>query len=104
MLFSVLYSQSTHEEKEAKAKSEEVDNGAAVPAYLLDRENTQRAKILSNTIKQKRKEKAGKWEVPVPKVKPITDDEMFRVITTGKRKGTCVSEKRRQRVNVTELF
>jgi len=25
--------------------------------------------ILSNTIKQKRKEKAGKWEVPLPKVK-----------------------------------
>eukprot|EP01138_Halocafeteria_seosinensis_P007771 gb/GECG01007939.1/.p1 GENE.gb/GECG01007939.1/~~gb/GECG01007939.1/.p1 ORF type:complete len:261 (+),score=41.87 gb/GECG01007939.1/:1-783(+) len=77
---------STHEEKEAKAKKEEADNGAAVPAYLLDRENTQRAKVLSNTIKQKRKEKAGKWEVPVPKVKPISDDEMFRVVTTGKRK------------------
>jgi len=28
-----------------------------------------RAKVLSNTIKQKRKEKAGKWEVPLPKVK-----------------------------------
>lgn len=28
----------------------------------------QRAKVLSNTIKQKRKEKAGKWEVPLPKV------------------------------------
>lgn len=24
--------------------------------------------VLSNTIKQKRKEKAGKWEVPLPKV------------------------------------
>ena len=24
--------------------------------------------MLSNTIKQKRKEKAGKWEVPLPKV------------------------------------
>lgn len=29
----------------------------AVPAYLLDRENVTRAKILSNTVKQKRKEK-----------------------------------------------
>lgn len=28
----------------------------------------ERAKVLSNTIKQKRKEKAGKWEVPLPKV------------------------------------
>lgn len=25
--------------------------------------------MLSNTIKQKRKEKAGKWEVPLPKVR-----------------------------------
>jgi len=24
--------------------------------------------VLSNTIKQKRKEKAGKWDVPLPKV------------------------------------
>lgn len=29
-----------------------------------------RAKVLSNTIKQKRKQKAGKWEVPLPKVSP----------------------------------
>ena len=28
-----------------------------------------RAKVLSNSIKQKRKEKAGKWEVPLPKVR-----------------------------------
>lgn len=30
-----------------------------------------RAKVLSNTIKQKRKEKAGKWEVPLPKVRSL---------------------------------
>ncbi|KAK4341463.1 hypothetical protein RND71_039964 [Anisodus tanguticus] len=89
--------------------------------------------ILSNTIKQKRKEKAGKWEVPLPKslsctsvseiltslcvslfdwsqiemlhtsvcalktalvdlsslmeyVRPVAEDEMFRVIRSGKRK------------------
>ncbi len=41
--------------------------------------------MLSNTIKQKRKEKAGKWEVPLPKVRPIAEDEMFRVMRTGKR-------------------
>ncbi len=40
----------------------------AMPAYLLDRENITRSKILSNTVKQKRKEKAGKWSVPIPKV------------------------------------
>ena len=30
-------------------------------------------------IKQKRKEKAGKWQVPIPKVKAMTEDEMFKV-------------------------
>ena len=44
-----------------------------------------RAKVLSNTIKQKRKEKAGKWEVPLPKVRPVAEDEMFRVLRSGKR-------------------
>ena len=50
-----------------------------------DREATTRAKVLSNTIKQKRKEKAGRWDVPVPKVRAISEDEMFRVVRTGKR-------------------
>ena len=35
--------------------------------YLLTLQ-VERAKVLSNTVKQKRKEKAGKWEVPLPKV------------------------------------
>ncbi|CAN0847527.1 Ribosome biogenesis protein NSA2 homolog [Linum grandiflorum] len=75
-----------HEESSSRRKvDDEVEEGA-VPAYLLDRENTTRAKILSNTIKQKRKEKAGKWEVPLPKVRPVAEDEMFKVIRSGKRK------------------
>eukprot|EP01108_Squamamoeba_japonica_P003259 TRINITY_DN2669_c0_g1_i2.p4 TRINITY_DN2669_c0_g1~~TRINITY_DN2669_c0_g1_i2.p4 ORF type:complete len:157 (-),score=59.42 TRINITY_DN2669_c0_g1_i2:42-512(-) len=37
-------------------------------------------------IKQKRKEKAGKWNVPLPKVRPVSEDEVFQVIKTGKRK------------------
>ena len=41
---------------------------------------------MSNSIKAKRKEKAGKWDVPIPKVKSLADDEVFRVIRTGKRK------------------
>ena len=46
---------------------------------------TTRAKVLSNTIKQKRKEKAGKWEVPLPKVRPMAEEEIFRVMKSGKR-------------------
>jgi ribosome biogenesis protein NSA2 len=37
-------------------------------------------------IKQKRKEKAGKWTVPLPKVKAVADAEVFRVVKSGKRK------------------
>lgn len=39
-------------------------------------------------IKQKRKEKAGKWDVPLPKVKPVSEDEIFKVVKTGKRQST----------------
>ena len=56
-----------------------------MPTYLLERQNVSRAKVLSNSVKQKRKERAGKWTVPLPKVKPISEDEMFKVIRTGKR-------------------
>lgn len=67
-----------HEEKKSKKKSEENVAEGAVPAYLLDRESQNRAKVLSNMIKQKRKEKAGKWDVPLPKVKAVSEMEAFR--------------------------
>ncbi|KAL4436760.1 hypothetical protein ABPG75_003899 [Micractinium tetrahymenae] len=75
-----------HEERDKKHKADDGQKGSAVPAYLLEREQVERAKVLSNTIKQKRKEKAGKWEVPLPKVRPVAEDEMFKVLRTGKRK------------------
>jgi ribosome biogenesis protein NSA2 len=56
-----------HDESTSRQKVDDVQEGA-LPPYLLDRDQTQRAKVLSNTIKQKRMEKAGKWEVPLPKV------------------------------------
>ncbi|XP_046545334.1 ribosome biogenesis protein NSA2 homolog [Haliotis rubra] len=75
-----------HEERKTKQKkSDEVPQGA-VPAYLLDREGQSRAKVLSNMIKQKRKEKAGKWDVPLPKVKGMSESEVFKVVKTGKTK------------------
>ena len=171
-----------HEERDKQHKADDGQAGAALPAYLLEREQVgaralgwgrfgagwvgryvcgcwrrqqqsrpcagpgpprpprlpgpallqvERAKVLSNTIKQKRKEKAGKWEVPLPKVRrfwrwseapracrwpasthprppypsrcvapsltpcrphpptqvrPVAEDEMFKVLRTGKRK------------------
>jgi ribosome biogenesis protein NSA2 len=76
-----------HEEKQGKAKTKDSDmmKDGAVPAYLMDRENVSRAKVLSNTVKQKRKEKAGKWDVPIPKIKPVSEDEMLKVLKSGKR-------------------
>jgi len=74
-----------HEEKPTKQKSknEKVPDGA-IPAYLLDRETQNRAKVLSNSIKQKRKEKAGKWDVAIPKVRAQSEAEVFKIIKTGK--------------------
>ncbi|CAB3995628.1 ribosome biogenesis NSA2 homolog [Paramuricea clavata] len=78
-----------HQEKKTKTRNEEDVPDGAVPAYLLDREGQSRAKVLNNMIKQKRKEKAGKWEVPLPKVKAVGENEVFKVVKTGKtrRKG-----------------
>ncbi len=102
----------SHEEKETKQR-QEVPEGA-LPAYLLDREKQSRAKILSNTIKQKRKEKAvnyffsnfffnrndtflfqGKWDVPIPKVKAVSEAEVFRVVQSGKRRSMQLNSNNR---------
>lgn len=72
-----------HEEKLVKKNNEKVAEGA-LPVYLLDRDVQSRAKVLSSMIKQKRKEKAGKWDVPIPKVKAQADSEVFRVLRSGK--------------------
>jgi ribosome biogenesis protein NSA2 len=74
----------SHEEKERRGTSKDEAPEGAVPAYLLDREQQTRGKVLSNMIKQKRKEKAGKWEVPLPKVKALSESEAFKVVRTGK--------------------
>lgn len=75
-----------HEEKEATAASSKKVEDGAIPAYLMDRNEVNRTKVLSNMIKQKRKEKAGKWKVPIEKVKAMAEDEMFKVLRSGKRK------------------
>ncbi|KAJ2990239.1 hypothetical protein NUW54_g8531 [Trametes sanguinea] len=57
-----------------------------LPTYLLDREGQKDAKALSTAIKEKRKDKAAKYAVPLPKVRGIAEDEMFKVMRTGKSK------------------
>jgi hypothetical protein len=56
---------SMNQERDNKHANDDAVPKGAVPAYLLDREGVSHAKVLSNTVKQKRKEKAGKWDVPV---------------------------------------
>ncbi|KAH7825451.1 putative ribosome biogenesis protein N [Monocercomonoides exilis] len=92
-----LYNQKRYKEKATLRKKIKVTtekqvehsappNEEALPAYLLDREEVTRSKVLSNTLKQLRKEKAGKWSMPIQSVKAISDQEMFRVLKTGKRR------------------
>lgn len=58
-----------NQERDNKHANDDAVPKGAVPAYLLDREGVSHAKVLSNTVKQKRKEKAGKWDVPVSALK-----------------------------------
>lgn len=58
----MLEKRNTKQQDEAKTPQGEV------PACLLDREGQSQARVLSNMVKQNRKEKAGKWEVPWPNV------------------------------------
>ncbi|KAI3383445.1 hypothetical protein SNEBB_007451 [Seison nebaliae] len=72
-----------NEEKEIDVTIEKEDKNA-LPTYLLDRNDVSSSKVLSNMIKQKRKEKAGKWTVPLPKVATVSNSETFKVVRTGK--------------------
>ena len=76
-----------HEQSKVKGRSKPMDeSGEALPTYLLDREQSNTAKAISSSIKQKRLEKADKFSVPLPKVRGISEEEMFKVIKTGKSK------------------
>ncbi|KAG8968987.1 Ribosome biogenesis protein [Tulasnella sp. 419] len=75
-----------HDERNVKQSTKDADSSVALPTYLLDREQQKDAKALSTAVKQKRKEKAAKFAVPLPKVRGIAEDEMFKVLRTGKSK------------------
>ncbi|KAF2739241.1 TGF-beta-inducible nuclear protein-like protein 1 [Polyplosphaeria fusca] len=73
------------EEKNVKSSEPAEDSKTALPQYLLDRSSEKNAKALSSQIKQKRNEKAARFSVPIPKVKGVSEEEMFKVVTTGKK-------------------
>jgi ribosome biogenesis protein NSA2 len=74
-----------HEERNLKSSAPAEPSSTPVPQYLLDRSQPTTAKALSTAIKNKRNEKAAKFSVPLPKVRGIAEEEMFKVIKTGKK-------------------
>ncbi len=73
------------EEKNVKSAAPSEPTSQPLPQYLLDREKGTNAKVLSSAIKNKRSEKAAKFSVPLPKVRGISEEEMFKVVKTGKK-------------------
>ncbi|KAH7359447.1 ribosome biogenesis protein nsa-2 [Plectosphaerella cucumerina] len=73
-----------HEERDIKTNNDK-EPSEPMPSYLLDRNNPNTAKAISSQIKSKRAEKAARFSVPLPKVRGIAEDEMFKVIGTGKK-------------------
>ena len=72
-----------HEEKNVKSgPGQDADpaKGEPLPQYLLDRQNPGSAKTLSSAVKEKRKEAAAKFSVPLPKVRSISEEEMFKAV------------------------
>lgn len=74
-----------HEERNVKSSAPNEPSSTPLPQYLLDRSNPTNAKALSSAIKNKRAEKAAKFSVPLPKVRGIAEEEMFKVVKTGKK-------------------
>jgi len=67
------------EEKDVKGAAPSEPSSTPLPNYLLDRSESNQAKALSSAIKNRRKEQVAKFAVPLPKVKGISEEEMFKV-------------------------
>lgn len=74
-----------HEERNVKSSEAAEPSTTPLPQYLLDRSSEKNAKALSSAIKQKRNEKAARFSVPLPKVKGISEEDVFSVVKTGKK-------------------
>ncbi|AFM99343.1 putative 40S ribosomal protein S8 [Encephalitozoon hellem ATCC 50504] len=73
--------------KESSKKNIEVNvESNPLPHFLLDREMEEKARDINNKIKQQRQEKGSKYSVPLPKIHPLPEKEVFGVVVSGKRK------------------
>lgn len=73
------------EEKKVKSAGPSEPSSQPLPPYLLDRTKGNESKAISSKIKEKRNEKAARFSVPLPKVRGISEEEMFKVVKTGKK-------------------
>ena len=70
----------------SRARNSSWEGGADVPSlFFFFLKNPASAKALSSAIKNKRAEKAARFSVPLPKVRGISEEEMFKVVATGKK-------------------
>lgn len=74
-----------HEEQTVRSSAPAEPSSQPLPSYLLDREKGTEAKALSSKIKERRNEKAAKFSVPLPRVRGISEEEMFKVVKTGRK-------------------
>ena len=73
------------EERNVKSNAPQEPSSQPLPQYLLDRSQTSNAKALSTSIKNKRAEKSAKFSVPLPRVRGIAEEEVFKIVKTGKK-------------------
>lgn len=72
-------------EKKKKVVGEEQIAEGAIPSYLLDREKQAAIQAVTTQLKEQRQNKAGKYVVPLPQVRGISEAEAFKVVKSGKR-------------------
>merc|ERR1712181_59586 len=73
-----------HQEKKTKQSAEAPADKGAVPAYLMDREQQSQAKVISNMVKQKRKEKVASGRCPYPLSGPSLSLKCSKCSNLGK--------------------
>eukprot|EP00767_Chilomastix_cuspidata_P007612 gnl/Chilomastix_cuspidata/835.p1 GENE.gnl/Chilomastix_cuspidata/835~~gnl/Chilomastix_cuspidata/835.p1 ORF type:complete len:261 (-),score=120.09 gnl/Chilomastix_cuspidata/835:1032-1814(-) len=75
-----------HEEKTTNRKAEKPTTSAPLPAYLLDRGEAVRSKVLAAAARQRTASRSTAHALPIPRVRPQSESEVLRVLRTGKRK------------------
>merc|ERR1711976_126126 len=73
-------------EDQNQKKMSEFQQQNVIPVYLMERENLPKSKVLTNNLREKRREKSNRWAVPLPKIRALNETETVKIEKTGKRK------------------